>query len=128
VDSTVPDGTQAELAANQFNSPPKPGRQFFLVYITATYTGPGSVKGFTLFTSAGLNAVGASNVSASADQGDCGVDPDPDLLDTYFSSDIFTGGTIQGWTCFDVLSTDGTSLEMYNDPSGGGNRYWFALH
>ncbi len=39
--SITPDATQAVLSANQFNSDPRPGHQFYIARIAARYEGAG---------------------------------------------------------------------------------------
>ena len=104
----IPNATELVLRENMFNDPPKPGYQFFIVTIEATYRGPGSARfdgGFR------LRAVGPANVSYSTFEDSCGVIPD-EISDR----EVFSGGTIRGNVCWQVLSSDAENLLMYDDP------------
>ena len=124
VNSVTPDATQQVLDANEFNDPPAPGDQFFMVSITATYTGSGSADAGDVIDE--LDAVGASNVSYTQGlENNCGVLPDPDFLLAYSGVNVFTGGSVTGNICWSVQSSDAASLEMYNNQTPP---VWFALH
>jgi hypothetical protein len=124
VNSVVPDGTQQVLAANQFNKPPPSGQQFFLISITATYTGAGSSDAGGVIDR--LKAVGASNVAYTQGlNNSCGVTPAPDFILVTIGVDVFSGGSVTGNICFSVLSSDASSLVLYNDQTPP---VWFALH
>jgi hypothetical protein len=118
VASTIPDATAAVLAENQFNDPPASGNQFFIVRVTATYTGQGS-KSFS--GSFRLRAVGTSAVSYSTFANSCGVIPDE-----ISSAEVFTGGTVTGNECWQVKSSDVASLVMYDDATFD-QKIFFAL-
>jgi len=126
VNSVTPDATAAVLAANQFNDPPLPGRQFFMMSLTYTYQGSGSTDAALLDFD--LRAVGASNVSYTTfgTQSRCGVLPDPDLILSTIGVSVFTGGSVTGNDCFSVLSGDVSSLVLYQDNQPTG-QVWFAL-
>jgi RTX calcium-binding nonapeptide repeat (4 copies) len=117
--AVTPDATQAVLAENQFNDPPVSGKQFFLVTVTATYTAAGSSSFDGFFR---LRAVGPSAVSYATFTDSCGVIPN-DIS----NAETFTGGTITGNVCWQVLTSDASGLVMYDDPGLAQNIY-FALH
>ena len=121
VDSTIPDATAQVLARNQFNDPPEPGRQFFIVRVSATYTGPASRRFDAGYR---LRAVGAAGVSYSTFEDSCGVIPDE-----ISAAEVFTGGTVTGNECWQVRSSDVSSLVLYDDPLLGDDskRLFFAL-
>ena len=55
----------------------------------------------------------------------CGVKPD-ELPD----SEVFTGGTIAGNICWEILSSDESSLVMFDEPFfafGDSSRIFFSL-
>lgn len=103
----IPNGTDQVLAENQFNDPPAEGRQFFMVTISATYTGANSS---TFNSAVSLSAVGASNVAYETFEDRCGVIPN-DLP----STEVFGGGTITGNVCWSVRTDDVASLVMFSD-------------
>jgi hypothetical protein len=109
VNKSVPNGTQLVLHANQFNDPPKPGHQFFIINVTLVYTGKGSQD---VFSAGSLNAVGKSNVSYEPGSDDCGVVPGE--LDEF--KKVFSGGQLSGNICFSVKNTDASSLLLYYEP------------
>lgn len=83
----------AEVAAtNQFNSPPKAGMEFWIVPVTATYTG--NKTGNPTFGIT-VKFVGSDNRTYD---GHCGVIPDP-LTDV---GDLYNGGVAKGNTCVAV--------------------------
>jgi hypothetical protein len=83
----------ADVAAeNQFNDPPKAGMQFWIVPVTATYTGDTTGNlGFGVT----VKFVGADNVTYDDS---CGVIPTP-LRDV---GDLYKGGTARGNVCVAV--------------------------
>ena len=117
--TTVPDATEAILAENQFKDPPEPEHQYFMVTVEAAYQGLESDEFDGSFR---LRAVGASSVAYSTFENSCGVIPNqlPD-------PELFPGGTIEGNVCWDILSSDASSLVMYDDPFESSGRTWFAL-
>ncbi|MCY4086251.1 MAG: calcium-binding protein [Actinomycetia bacterium] len=121
VNSVTPNATGLVLAENQFNDPPEAGRQFFIVNISATYTGQGS----DWFNSSRLEAVGPSAVAYSTLGDSCGVIPGdfPDF------TNVFTGGTVTGNICWSVRSSDAGSLVMFDDDVflDDSQRVWFKL-
>ena len=104
----IPNATRLVLAENMFNDPPAPGKQFFIATVEATYRGPGSSRFDGSFR---LRAVGPSGVSYSTFNDSCGVIPD-ELPDP----EVFTGGTIRGNVCWQVMTGDAEALLMYDDP------------
>jgi hypothetical protein len=119
VESITPDATAAVLAENMFNDPPQAGHQFFIARVSATYTGAGSES---FDGSYRLRAVGSAAVSYSTFQDSCGVIPDE-----VPSADVFTGGTVTGNICWQVRSSDATSLLMYDDAIGSDTKTFLAL-
>jgi hypothetical protein len=79
-------------AENQFNSAPKAGMEFWIVPVSATYTGD---KTGNLLFGVTVKFVGSDNVTYD-DR--CGVIPDP-LSDV---GDLYKGGTAQGNVCVAV--------------------------
>jgi hypothetical protein len=55
--------------------------------------------------------VGPANVSYSTFEDSCGVIPD-EISDR----EVFSGGTIRGNVCWQVLASDAANLLMYDDP------------
>jgi hypothetical protein len=120
--NVVPDATQLVLAENQFNDPPAPGEQFFLVTIAATYEGEGSS---TLPAGNIFQVVGESSVAYTSFNPGCGVIPGQ-----YSFTEVFGGGSIEFNTCFAVKSGDVPSLVMFADDFftfNDDNRVWFSL-
>lgn len=83
----------AEIAAaNEFNSPPKAGMEYWVVPVTATYTG--DKTGNPTF-GISVKFVGSDNRTYD---GDCGVIPEP-LNDV---GDLYKGGVAKGNKCVAV--------------------------
>ena len=124
VTNVYPDATAAVLAANPYNDAPAAGNQFFMIAVTATYSGSGSSH---LDSGFSMRAVGASNVAYTTFDNSCGVLPDPDLyLD---DPEVFTGGTVSGnAACWQIRSSDASSLVMFFKPYLSDTASWFALH
>ena len=92
-------------AANEFNDPPKAGRQFFMIDVTFVNR---SKKKDTILSLGQLSAVGHTNVAY--DYSDyCGVLPH-ELDDT---KTVFPRGRLTGNICFSVRKKDVRSLELY---------------
>jgi len=119
---TVPNGTDAVLTENDLNDPPREGRQFFLITLSATYKGTESA---TILGGLTFEAVGASSVSYTTYDPSCGVIPN----DLATVNEIFPGGTLEGTVCFQVTAEDADSLVMYVEPSFSleEQRVWFAV-
>ncbi len=118
----VPDATDAVLTENQFNDPPEDGYQFFVVRISATYEGMGSSR---LPTGNTFSTVGESAVAYKTFDPGCGVIPDP-----VPSTEVFTGGRIEGNVCWSVRSSDVDSLVMFAEDYVTFDQeiqVWFAL-
>jgi hypothetical protein len=79
-------------AENQFNDPPKPGMEYWMVPVTATYTGD---KTGNLTIGISVKFVGSDNVTYDDS---CGVIPSP-LSDV---GDLYKGGTAKGNVCVAV--------------------------
>jgi hypothetical protein len=110
VNGSIPNATKAVMAENQFNDPPKPGRQFFIVNLTMAYSGTGSS---TALEAGSLKAVGKSDVAYSDFEDSCGVIPSE--FDSF--KKVFSGGTITGNVCFAVKKSDVRSLLLFYEPS-----------
>jgi len=120
VESATPDATALVLAANDFNEPPKPGWQFFMARVTATYTGQGADQFEGAFR---LRAVGAAALSYSGFENSCGEIPDE-----LSEAEVFTGGTISGNACWEIRSSDSASLVLYAAPTENvASRMFFSL-
>ena len=106
---STPDGTDAVLAANQFNDPPPEGRSYYLVRIRATNR---SIETETPFAAMTFSAVGPSAVAYGFGD-DCGVAPDafPDL------ESVFAGESVEGNLCWSVTSEDAAALLVIATPS-----------
>src|SRR5439155_3913312 len=103
--------TTSVLAENQFNHPPAPGNQFYLVTVTVVRTGADS----KIFDGSRLKAVGPSAVGYTTFSNSCGVYPGGEFQ--YGNSpELFTGGTATGNVCWQVTSSDAAGLIMYYDP------------
>lgn len=89
----VPREAGAEVAAtNEFNDPPEAGMQYWIVPVTASYTGDGTGSVWVDIT---VKFVGSDNRT----YGDrCGVIPDP--IDEV--GDLYKGGVAEGNTCVAV--------------------------
>jgi hypothetical protein len=124
VTNVYPDATALVLAANPFNVPPSPGRQFFMIAVSATYSGPGSSR---LGSGFSMRSVGASQVVYTTfDAEFCGVLPEPNI--DLFDPEVFTGGTVSGnAACWSIRSSDAASLVMFYEPLASDQRTWFAL-
>lgn len=120
--SVVPNADNAVLQENQFNNPPKSGGQFFLAKVRATYKGSGSS---TFRGSYRLRAVGPSSIGYSTFENNVGVIPDP-LPD----SEVFSGGSIEGYVGWEIRSGDADALVMYDSPLtfGETSRLYMALY
>jgi hypothetical protein len=121
VNKSIPNATKLVLAENQFNAPPKRGRQFFMINITMVYAGKGSS---TPFAGATFKAVGRSSVAYDFSDS-CGVTPDD--FDSF--KKVFSGGRLTGNICFSVRSTDVASLLLLYEPffSLGSSEVFFKL-
>ena len=92
-------------AENQFNDPPDPGHRFILITIEVRNNGSEASR----FSASSLNSVGDSNVENNAYG--CGVVPNG------FSSitRIFPSGVLQGNICFEVITSETSSLLLFGD-------------
>ena len=106
------------MAENQFNDPAPDGSQFVMVTIRVKNETSETQR----YSSAGLNAVGQSNVEY--DGRGCGVVPDA----FESSRNMFEGGELSGNVCFNVESSDVDSLVMYDSNAyDSSNWVFFAL-
>ena len=110
VSGVTPDATGQVMAENEFNEPPGEGNQFFIASVEATYTGTDSS---TFWLDMTLKAVGEASVAYEPFDATCGVIPD-DLNDT---GETFPGGTVTGNVCWNIESSDATSLVMVAEES-----------
>ena len=116
---TIPNAWEVIQAENQFNDPPEPGIQFFIVKIRAKYLGPESNE---LFLDVSFKALGDSSVVYTGYG--CGVIPDE--LDDL--TELFTGGQIEGNDCFEIAASDAASLTMFAEVGlFSSTRVWFSL-
>jgi hypothetical protein len=108
VNKTVPNATRLVLNANQFNDPPKRGRQFYMINVAVAYRGPGKST-----PTAGLTfkALGRFNVAYDY-QDSCGVVPGE--LDTFKT--VYSGGRLSGNVCFSVKKSEVPSLLLLVEP------------
>lgn len=104
----------AQIAAeNEFNDPPKPGMQFWIVPVTATYTGDRT--GNVTFDIT-VKFVGSDNRTYD---NSCGVIPNP-LNDV---GDLYKGGSAKGNKCVEVpAGADG----LWTLTTGFGNPAFFT--
>ena len=120
VSDTKPNANETVRASNQFNDPPEPGNQFYMVYLEAKYLGPESTSFSNNFS---LKTVGQSAVVFTPSGNSCGVIDDD--LPGY--TELFTGGSIKGWECWQIPTADADSLQLLLDEHFGDTRVWFAL-
>ena len=114
-----PDAWEKIQAENQFNDPPEPGMQFYMVLLRIKQVGPDSAT----FLGNSIQSVGSGGVVYST-YPSCGVVPDE--LGTFI--ELFTGGQIEGNECWQVATEDAESLMMFIDFGFlNGVRVWFAL-
>jgi hypothetical protein len=110
VAAITPDAGAVVAAENQFNDPPAPGKQFFMVTVEATYDG---TESSTFWFDMSLESVGASAVAYDGFQDSCGVLPDA-LSDV---GETFPGGRVTGNVCWSVDAADAATLTMLASPS-----------
>jgi hypothetical protein len=123
VTSVVPNAIDAIMAENQFNDPPAPGHQFFMVTLEMTYGGSTSGDAYSDFS---YDALGPSNVVYEEFQAGCGVIPS-DISD---SGEAFPGGVVSGNVCWSVTPEDAAALQMVLTPTASfddEDRTFFAL-
>ena len=120
VSSTNPDATEEILAENMFNEPPSPGHQFYMVEMEARYIGPDSTTFTSNYT---LKTLGQSGIVYTTHEHSCGVIPDEFPVYT----ELFSGGAIRGWECWQVPFADVESLQLLVDEFFGDTRVWFNL-
>ncbi len=120
VSATKPDATAEVLETNPFNDPPAPGNQFYMVNMEARYLGPDST---TFLANYSLKAVGQSGVVYTTYEHPCGVISDE--FPTF--TELFAGGAISGWECWQISSADADSLQLLVDEDFGDTRVWFDL-
>jgi hypothetical protein len=124
--ATIPDATRQILAIPR-NRPPPVGVQYFMLSISASYTGGGSSSLYHLLADH-FSAIGAHNIRYSFDATACGVAlPPPDLCSLIYDGGppFYSGMGADGNIDFQIASNDAQSLLLvYDDPT---HRVWFAL-
>lgn len=110
VSRVTADATGQVMAENEFNESPGEGNQFFMASVEATYTGTDSS---TFWLDMTLKAVGESSVAYEPFDATCGVIPD----DLNQAGETFPGGTVTGNVCWNIESSDATSLVMIAEQS-----------
>ena len=114
--------TESILSVNQFNEPPPEGHNFFIVGIVVANL---SAESRSFDAGYRLRLVGQSNVAYSQFENSCGVLPD-DLSKFDSDREMFESGTLSGFVCFSVQSSDIGTLVMYDDgPVFSDNRRFF---
>ena len=106
--SVTPNATSQVLARNQFNDPPRPGHQFFIARVSASYSGPASDRFDGSFR---LRALGTSSATVTTFENSCGVIPD-ELPDP----EVFSGGSTTGNVCWEIPTNDSASMLLYDKP------------
>jgi hypothetical protein len=121
--SVDPDAADAMLADNDLIDPPADGNVFFLVELEGVFQGNESASIWNAFF---FNAVGASGVAYDEFEADCG------FFDGSLSQqgEVFPGGTVSGFECFEVSASDAETLMLYLEgvfSFSGDDRTFFAL-
>lgn len=114
VDSFSRNANEALRVANDFNSPPAPGKVHVLATVTATFIG-GAEKSSLAFVP--WNLVDRTNKSASTDL--CGVTPHP----SFDLGELFPGGAGSYDVCFTIAPENVDSAILYLD---GDKTLYFA--
>ena len=125
ITSVTPDATDLVLREARVNEPPEIGYQYFLVTLEAEYVGEGSVRFYDTSIYRSFNAVGDRGVAYGSPRNRpayCGLLPDG----IYYKSEVFSGGIMEGTTCFSIQSTDAYSMVMFVD-SPDNNRYFLSM-
>ena len=120
--SVTPDANAQVLAADGFNDPPEPGKQFFIATVRATRTGDSPER---FFASVRFRALGPSGVllAAYSTSNACGVIPN----EVPFGP-VVAGASISGNVCWEAPSAEVGSLVMFDEyASDKRKRVWFAL-
>ena len=94
-------------AENQLNESPAAGNQFVMVTIMVRNTGSSADR----FSSSRISAVGSQSVEYRTSVNHCGVIPD-DFSDI---TRLFPSGELQGNICYEVASSDISSLLLFGD-------------
>jgi hypothetical protein len=100
--SVIPNANSIIQQENMFNPKPESGNQYFLAMIEAKNNGNDVDK----LNSYYFNVVGASAV---AYEGASVVPPNPLPF-----TDVFPGGVVEGYMCWEIKSKDANSLTMYH--------------
>ncbi|WP_205326223.1 DUF4190 domain-containing protein [Glycomyces sp. YM15] len=116
ISDVVPDATAQVLDADEFNTPPPEGYQFFMFTVDATYQGEES-------STAWADLLFGVFVEDSVYTEACGFIPD----DLFYAPEVFTGGTATGNLCLAVptagIETAAIGVEDY---CAAGPRYFVA--
>lgn len=121
--SVNPDAVDELLAGDGFLDPPGDGNVYFLIEMEGIYQGTGSASMWQSFF---FNAVGDSNVEYDEFESDCG------FIEGGLSQqgEVFPGGQVTGFECFEVSAADADTLTLYLDglfSVRGEDRVFFAV-
>jgi len=119
VTSVLPNATARILQYDRTNNPPKAGRQFFMVTVSAKRTG--KTAGY-LHAGYYLRSIGAAGIEWTTFDNSCGSIPDPDLETD--DPRIFHNTTVSGNVCWSVPTSDAPKLVLVTSP---GKQIYFAL-
>ena len=123
MDGYAPNANAAVEAANEFNEPPPPGKQYAVATVNAAFGGPADKA--TLLGAVFFKAVGPRGLAY--DSTDCVVVLADDI-DIF--RDVFAGGSLSGDVCFVVDAADAVGLVLYAetyDPEFNLDSTFFAL-
>ena len=134
VSDTQPNANEAVRAIHRsmgtsISYPPEPGNQYYMVFLEAKYLGPESTTFGGNYT---LSVVGQSAVVFTESRNGCGrityySSTTSDLLLLPVPVELFTGGAIKGWYCWEIPTADADSLQLLLNERSGDTRIWFAL-
>lgn len=111
VAGVTPDATQLVLQENQFNDPPQPGEQFFLVDLSVRFDGTGEETGNASWDLI-FKVVGAKAVAYGGSESGCGVVPNA----MWDQPEVFAGGVVVGQECWSVPADEVGSLVLTAEP------------
>lgn len=106
------------LQANQFNSPPRLGREYLMILIVVEYQSGPSNEPLNLGVW-DFKAVSRGKIIDPA----AVVEPDPE-----FNISFFPGASGGGWATFEVLITDPDPLVVIGMDYAGRGGFYFATH
>lgn len=118
----TPNADDLVAAENQLNDPPLAGNQFAMVRVGVTYNGDEKGKPWSDLS---FRSVGALNVGYTDFNNSCGVIPDRATS----SGELFEGGSVEFNICWQIATSDASSLSMYVKPSSSfdAEPTWFSL-